>query len=749
MLNIEKIKFWCMKVLPTEYDDSLSYYEVLCKIASKLNNLIDANNSQNEAINAIAEEVAKFIEVKPEEVQEAVNQWLDEHPEATTTVVDNSLTLEKFTPATQNIIKNGYLTPEMFGATGLHSYEDTIAFNKMFETAQDGDTIFIDGDGITYTLIGKIYVRKKVHVTGSPNVAIRFTGNGCFYLTGIPNTYDNTKRYYATDECRGNIANRKCYIYKCKRNIDASIDGHWNQAPANSIEGETRVWLPQDNEWWDYVGEEDVYDVRGSVNENATSVFDHILFKESSNVFRGDVRYFTVENCRFRNCERIFYFEGLYPSKPSSWFGKIDITNCEFRDCYELFYLSHTNHADTEANEGLNAVTISGGVIIDCNFFYQFADSTNPYNVNNNTRIENMYITGCDIERSSFFKAERQLTETAKERIYWYGRLFLYNVCFDGCYIEYFSFLKHAADSYPLKTSTVIFNNCYMQLYNVNLVECLETTSSPEGNFGEACFDFNLINCTMKITDSTADTLPIVVLNSTKYKFRLMGCYPQIVLIVNGVTSYAAPPDLKKIYSCANEPMIDWGMTSGSFRNSTCYSRVFSWEDAHINQYAYYPNMYTLPNLNFYSYNLLKNSPNNSFLVYHPNVTNTQREYETLMFMNTRSSKTIKNYRLCSNENLEEVIFDDAFDGQDVSTWDDYKNCPKLKYVYFRAKPSTPLRADFFANDSALVGVYMPWSESDPVNANRGSNNWGSGVMDTGTRTVWHFNHVPPEPYQG
>ena len=37
--QIEKIRFWCQTVLPTIYDDSLSYYECLSKFAEKLNEI--------------------------------------------------------------------------------------------------------------------------------------------------------------------------------------------------------------------------------------------------------------------------------------------------------------------------------------------------------------------------------------------------------------------------------------------------------------------------------------------------------------------------------------------------------------------------------------------------------------------------------------------------------------------------------------------------------------------------------------
>lgn len=34
------LRFWSQKVLPLVYDDSLSYYEVLCKVTDKLNEVI-------------------------------------------------------------------------------------------------------------------------------------------------------------------------------------------------------------------------------------------------------------------------------------------------------------------------------------------------------------------------------------------------------------------------------------------------------------------------------------------------------------------------------------------------------------------------------------------------------------------------------------------------------------------------------------------------------------------------------------
>ena len=40
---VTPLKFWCQKVLPLVYDDSLSYYEVLCKVSEKINELVENN----------------------------------------------------------------------------------------------------------------------------------------------------------------------------------------------------------------------------------------------------------------------------------------------------------------------------------------------------------------------------------------------------------------------------------------------------------------------------------------------------------------------------------------------------------------------------------------------------------------------------------------------------------------------------------------------------------------------------------
>lgn len=69
MINYNELnhfKFWCQKILPLVYDDSLSYYEVLCKVVDYINKLIDDDNS----IITQVEELKKELEI--------VQKWIDD-----------------------------------------------------------------------------------------------------------------------------------------------------------------------------------------------------------------------------------------------------------------------------------------------------------------------------------------------------------------------------------------------------------------------------------------------------------------------------------------------------------------------------------------------------------------------------------------------------------------------------------------------------------------------------------------------
>ena len=56
--NLTHFIFWCQKVLPLVYDDSLSYYEILCKVVDYINKLIDDDKTIINNINELKNELA-------------------------------------------------------------------------------------------------------------------------------------------------------------------------------------------------------------------------------------------------------------------------------------------------------------------------------------------------------------------------------------------------------------------------------------------------------------------------------------------------------------------------------------------------------------------------------------------------------------------------------------------------------------------------------------------------------------------
>lgn len=141
-------RFWCQKVLPIVYDDSLSYYELLGKVVNYLNHTMDDVGKLGDAFESLVDFVNNYaLEVKPEMIEEI----LEEHPEWTTTVQDNSLEWDKLKQGTL-----GWLTPQMFGAVGDGVADDTVAIqegvNKSSKT------------GLPLTLVSNYLVTEQIMV---------------------------------------------------------------------------------------------------------------------------------------------------------------------------------------------------------------------------------------------------------------------------------------------------------------------------------------------------------------------------------------------------------------------------------------------------------------------------------------------------------------------------------------------------------------------------------------------------------
>lgn len=164
---VKKFRFWCQKVLPLVYDDSLSYYEVLCKVVDYLNKYGEDLGVLAEDYKALVDFVNNYFEqdLSPI-VQQYVDEWLDEHPEATTTVVDNSLTINKMVTGTL-----GYVTPQMFGALANGVHDDTQAINDAFTFCSDngGNVFFPSG---IYIISSPISIPSNTKMFGNSGKSI-------------------------------------------------------------------------------------------------------------------------------------------------------------------------------------------------------------------------------------------------------------------------------------------------------------------------------------------------------------------------------------------------------------------------------------------------------------------------------------------------------------------------------------------------------------------------------------------------
>lgn len=75
MNELKPFQFWCQKVLPLVYDNSLSYYELLCKVVDYLNTLIKDTSEISSELQELYNYVHDYFDNL--DVQEEINKKLD------------------------------------------------------------------------------------------------------------------------------------------------------------------------------------------------------------------------------------------------------------------------------------------------------------------------------------------------------------------------------------------------------------------------------------------------------------------------------------------------------------------------------------------------------------------------------------------------------------------------------------------------------------------------------------------------
>ena len=149
----------------------------------------------------IGESVTAYLnEHLTDDVDESVQNWLDSHPEATTTVQDGAITEAKLEDGSITVSKlhdslKAFATPEMFGAKGDGATDDTSAIQRaldmcsvvLFQNSKtylvnsplvvtDGHTLDLNGCTLTGQNIS--YGSHIMHNFKSDDVFLGYNGNG-------------------------------------------------------------------------------------------------------------------------------------------------------------------------------------------------------------------------------------------------------------------------------------------------------------------------------------------------------------------------------------------------------------------------------------------------------------------------------------------------------------------------------------------------------------------------------------------
>ena len=102
MQNISKFRFFCQKILPAVYDDSLSYYELLCKLHKYLNDCIDEVNLHSDAITELQEQLERWLNGDfDEEIYAAAEEYFGR-------VLDDYVTNETYNEGMLGKIDNNF-----------------------------------------------------------------------------------------------------------------------------------------------------------------------------------------------------------------------------------------------------------------------------------------------------------------------------------------------------------------------------------------------------------------------------------------------------------------------------------------------------------------------------------------------------------------------------------------------------------------------------------------------------------------
>lgn len=188
--GIKPFRFWCQKVLPLVYDDSLSYYETLCRVVDKLNEVIENSGTAyvDEQIEALRKELIDLIqqtsaadrEYTDQEVAKAKEELGQKITELESSLTEKINQLESETNEKFEAV-NDDITEVKGDITNIQG--DITEINQNIENIIDGTTPVPSGPAET---ADKLKTARELTVDLTSNTPASFDGSANATIGVIP-----------------------------------------------------------------------------------------------------------------------------------------------------------------------------------------------------------------------------------------------------------------------------------------------------------------------------------------------------------------------------------------------------------------------------------------------------------------------------------------------------------------------------------------------------------------------------------